>query len=162
MVNPTFRAVDAGAFRELMGSFATGVTVVTAMDPAGKPAGMTASAVAALSLVPPLLLVCVDHAADFHQVATTASVFGVNVLSEGQEALSVRFAEKGNDKFDQVRHLVRDGVPLLDGALAQIVCRRIDRIDQGDHTILIGEVTGGTVVGGNPLVHFRGAYRTTV
>ena len=154
--------IDRDDFRKLLGTFATGVTVVTARDENGAPAGMTASAVTAVSLEPPLLLVCVDHTADFLAVLHRAPVFAVNILAADQESVSSRFAQKSGDKFTGVGYdLPDDGPPRLDGALAHITCTRFDTIEVGDHTVIVGTVTGGTAREGDPLLHFQGRYHTT-
>jgi flavin reductase (DIM6/NTAB) family NADH-FMN oxidoreductase RutF len=154
------KAVDPALFRRLLGSFATGVAVVTARDGAGRPAGMTASAIASVSLEPPLLLVCVWQDSDFHGVLAEAAQFGLSVLADDQEAVSRRFASEVGDRFDGVPWSAHGtGVPLLDGAAAHIVCRRLDGIPAGDHTIFLGEVQAGSVFDRTPLLHVRGAYR---
>jgi flavin reductase (DIM6/NTAB) family NADH-FMN oxidoreductase RutF len=148
-------------FRELMSRFASGITVATALDGKGRPYGMTASAVAALSLEPPLVLICVDQAADLHTILRDAPAFALNVLAAGQEALSRRFAEERTDRFEGVPFSQgADGLPLLDGALAHITCRKWGQYFGGDHTIFIGQVSGGAIFERNPLVHFRRAYGT--
>lgn len=154
------RIMDAARFRQLLGSFATGVTVVTAQDADGRPAGMTASAIASVSLAPPLLLVCVWQASDFHAVLAAADRFALNVLAEHQEDLSRRFASETANRFAGVAwepHAT--GAPLLDGVAAHIVCARRDQHAAGDHTIFIGEVLDGSVHPPDPLLHVRGAYR---
>jgi len=152
--------VDAALFRRLLGSFATGVAVVTARDAAGRPAGMTASAIASVSLVPPLLLVCVWQESDFHDVLAAADHFGLSVLADSQEAVSRRFASEVPDRFDGVPWSAHaSGVPLLEGAAAHIVCARRGDLPAGDHTIFVGEVLTGAAFDRGPLLHFRGAYR---
>jgi flavin reductase (DIM6/NTAB) family NADH-FMN oxidoreductase RutF len=152
--------LDAAAFRALLGSFPTGVAVVTTRDAAGGPAGMTASAVSSVSLEPPLLVVCVDRATDFHRHIETASRFALSVLAADQETLSRRFAAEMPDRFAGVGYATDDhGLPLLDGAAAHIVCERWDARTAGDHTLFFGLVVGGAVHPRPPLIHFRGGYR---
>ena len=135
---------SAAQFRQLLSGFASGVTVATAVDHAGRPYGMTASAVSAVSLEPPLLLVCVDHAADFHAILSRAERFALSVLAADQEHLSVRFAADRPDRFSGVPHTVQaDGLPLVDGAAAHITCRKWGAYEAGDHTIFIGQVSDG-------------------
>lgn len=120
---------------------------------------MTVSSVASVSLDPPLLLVCLDHAADAHDALVAAPRFAVNVLTLVQEPLSRRFAETRPDRFDGVPWRASElGVPLLDGALASIECERHAVHAGGDHSIVIGRVTGGSVSEGTPLLHYRGGY----
>jgi flavin reductase (DIM6/NTAB) family NADH-FMN oxidoreductase RutF len=165
------KAVDPLQFRSVMGNFATGVTVVTAAGPTG-PVGMTANAVASLSLEPLLLLVAFDNTARTLAVVRDTERFGVNVLSSGQEDLARLFASKEPEdaKFAGVAHSVHDGIPVLDGALAWVGCRLERLVAGGDHTIGIGAVesaeagerSGDEASGrgsGRPLLWFRGDYR---
>jgi 3-hydroxy-9,10-secoandrosta-1,3,5(10)-triene-9,17-dione monooxygenase reductase component len=153
------RAIDAAHFRAVMGHFATGVTVVTASAPSG-PVGMTANAVASLSLDPLLLLVCFDNGARTLPVVRATGRFGVNVLAAGQEELARRFADKGDEalKFAGVAHFVDHGIPVLEGVLAWVGCALEQWVPAGDHTIGIGSVLAAEVGAGEPLVWFRGRY----
>ena len=151
--------VDPATFRNLLGRFATGVTVLTLEDPDGRPAGMTANSLASVSLQPPLLSVCVDHQTDLHDLIIAAPGFVVNVLESGQEALARRFAEPHPDRFAGVAyHIGTGGKVLLDGALAHIECLRHALYDGGDHSIIVGRVTGGATGKGRPLLYYRGGY----
>ena len=153
---------DSAEFRRLLSRFATGVTVVTALDAQGQPAGMTASAVSSVSLEPPLLLVCVGHRADFHPVLAAAPRFAVNVLAADQEHLSRQFAASDADRFAGVRYRSGpQGVPLLEGVVAHIRCDRWGRQEAGDHTVLFGLVTGGEIFDRPPLLYFRSGYTST-
>lgn len=152
-------SIDPDAFRRLLGHFATGVTIVTAMDGSARPVGMTVSSIASVSLDPPLLLVCLDHAADAHDALVAAPRFAVNILATAQESLSRRFAETRPDRFDGVPwRRSEQGASLLDGALAWIECERHSVLPGGDHSIIIGRVIGGAVHDGAPLIHYRGGY----
>ena len=151
--------VDPFQYRQLLGHFATGVTILTTMTPEGKPLGMTANSLASVSLSPPLISVCVDHEADMHPVILKASEFVVNVLASDQEALARRFSDKYEDRFDGVGYrLSPEGLLLLDGVLAHLVCRRQETYPGGDHTIVLGRVIGGTTHEGHPLLYYRGGY----
>ncbi|HEU5170485.1 MAG TPA: flavin reductase family protein [Gemmatimonadales bacterium] len=151
--------MDQALFRQLLGRFATGVTVLTVAAPDGRPHGMTANSLASVSLDPPLLLVCVDHAARMHGLITGAESFVVNVLASHQEELSRRFADPHDDRFEGVGYRVsRSGGVLLDGTLAHIDCRRHALYEAGDHTIIVGRVVGGVVSDGRPLLYYRGGY----
>ena len=151
--------VDPARFRQLLGRFATGVTVVTARLADGRPLGMTASSLASVSLDPPLLLVSVDRQNDMHDALAAATQFAVNVLAADQEALSRRFAALDANRFDGVGYREsRHGVPLLDGALAHIECTRQASVPGGDHTVFFGLVTGGEVTDRPPLLYYRGGY----
>ncbi|CAN5732049.1 hypothetical protein BH24GEM1_BH24GEM1_20090 [soil metagenome] len=142
-----------------MGRFATGVTVLTVNGPGGRPLGMTASSLASVSLVPPLVSVCVDHQAVLHDAMLAAPIFVVNILESGQEALSRRFADRHEDRFEGVGyHRSPEGLVMLDGALAHLECDRFTSYPAGDHTIIIGRVIGGSTGEGRPLLYYRGGY----
>jgi flavin reductase (DIM6/NTAB) family NADH-FMN oxidoreductase RutF len=152
--------VDAARFRQLLGAFATGVAVATARDAAGRPAGMTASAIASVSLEPPLLLLCVSRDSDFYGVLETADHFALNVLAADQEALSRRFAADAPNRFTNLSWRPHaTGAPLIDGVAAHIVCRRWAAHPAGDHTVFLGEVVDGSVASRPPLLHVGGVYR---
>lgn len=148
-------------FRHLLGRFATGVTILTARDAAGRAWGMTASAVAAASLEPPLVLVCVDRAREVHPVLEDADHFALTVLAADQEVLSRRFAELESGRFDGVAHHAGlHGVPLVDGGVAHIVCAHHALVPAGDHTVFVGRVVGGETFDRPPLLYYRGGYHT--
>jgi flavin reductase (DIM6/NTAB) family NADH-FMN oxidoreductase RutF len=151
--------VDPAQFRQLLGRFATGVTILTVITPDDRPIGMTANSLASVSLQPPLLSVCIDREAEMHDVITQADRFVVNVLSSRQETLARRFADKHVDRFDGVGyHLSPDGLIMLEGALAHIECDRHAQYQAGDHTIVVGKVVGGETGDGRPLLFYRGGY----
>jgi flavin reductase (DIM6/NTAB) family NADH-FMN oxidoreductase RutF len=151
--------VDPAQFRQLLGRFATGVTVLTTRDHLGFPIGMTASSLASVSLDPPLLLVSVDRGHDMHAALQAAERFVLNVLSADQEAISRRFAAERPDRFDGIGYTEnKHGIPLLDGALATIECDKQAEAPGGDHTVFFGLVTGGTVTDRRPLLYYRGGY----
>ena len=155
-------AVDPGRYRQVMGHFATGVAIVTCSGPDG-PAGLTTNAVTSVSLEPLLLLVCFDNASRTLVAVRHARRFAVNVLRAGQEDLARVFASKrvAREKFEAVTHMVAHGVPVLDGALAWLACDLRELHPGGDHTIGIGAVTHlDADPGGEPLVWFRGMYRS--
>ena len=153
-------AIDSRELRNVMGHFATGVTVITTKDSSDKPFGLTANAFSSLSLDPPLLLVCVDKTVDCYACFEDSGVFAVNVLSLEQEALSTRFATKGIEKFEGVPYsLGALGVPLLDGAIAHIECRGAAGYTGGDHTIYTGEVQTIATADAEPLLFYKGKYR---
>ena len=153
------KAVDPRHFREVMGRFATGVTVVTASGPEG-PVGMTANAITSLSLDPLLLLVCFDQGARTLRVVRETETFGVNVLAEGQAELATLFASKAPEaeKFAGVPHDLRGGVPVLHAAHAWIGCTLKELLPGGDHVIGIGAVTAAETGEGDPLVWHGGRF----
>ena len=154
--------MNARAFRDAIGHFPTGVTVVTATGPDG-PAGMTTNAVTSLSLDPLLLLVCFASRSRTLEVVRASRRFAVNVLRAEDEELAAVFASKrvGAEKFADVTHAESHGVPVLDRALAWIACELRELRPAGDHEIGIGAVLGtGVGQAGDPLVFYRGAYTT--
>lgn len=152
-------AVEAAEFKKAMSRFASGVTVVT-VEHDGIRSGLTVSAFCSLSLEPPLVLICIDRQVKSYDAIVAAGHFAVNVLAEDQQEVSNRFASRVEDKFDGVatsRGTLGD--PMIDGALAVVECRIVDRLPGGDHTILVGEVESGRVGDAAPLLYFNGAYR---
>ncbi len=155
----TDTGIGPAAFRELLGRFATGVTVITTVSSDGAPVGMTANSVTSVSLDPPLLLICVDHESTMHRDLAQAAGFVINVLASDQEAVSRRFAENHDDRFSGIGYRPGPhGAPILHGVLAYIECTRDSSIEAGDHTIFVGRVTGGGAESGHPLVFYRGGY----
>ena len=135
------------------------MTIVTVRGPEGRPQGMTASSLASVSLQPPLVSICIDHQAELHDTIRAAEIFVVNILESAQEALSRRFADPHEDRFDGVGyHRSPEGLILLDGALAYIECEQYATHPGSDHTIVIGRVIGGGTGEGRPLLYYRGGY----
>ncbi len=154
---------DPDLYRSLLGCFATGVTLATTLDTEGRPCGMTASAISAVSLEPPLLLICVNREANFHAALESEVGFVINVLAADQEAISQTFAADIEDPFATVPFRLGDaGLPLVDGAAAHIVCAPWGSFEAGDHTVFFGRVTGGESFPRPPLIHHRGSYRKTL
>jgi flavin reductase (DIM6/NTAB) family NADH-FMN oxidoreductase RutF len=152
-------AVEPAEFRQLLGRFTTGVCVLTARTADGRLQGMTANSLSSISLLPPLVLVSIDHGAAMHPTLTTGRAFAVNILSAGQEGVSRRFATGHEDRFEGVGyHESPRGLVLLDGALAHLEVEREACHEAGDHTIVIGRVVGGATHEGRPLCYFRGGY----
>jgi flavin reductase (DIM6/NTAB) family NADH-FMN oxidoreductase RutF len=157
------RVVDAATFRGVMSSFPTGVGVVTALDEQGLPRGLTCSAIASVSLDPPLLLVCVDLTCGSLRAIRHSKGFVVNVLSEGAAEVSQTFASSCDDKFDSVAWSPSrcSGLPVLSSdAVAYADCRLQREIVAGDHAILIGLLRDGMVPDHErqPLLYWRRAY----
>jgi flavin reductase (DIM6/NTAB) family NADH-FMN oxidoreductase RutF len=153
-------AFPAQELRRVMGTFATGVTVITTCDRHGTPYGLTANAVTSVSLDPPLLLICIDKKAESHPHFLDSKLFVVNILAEHQEALSRRFATSGGDKFSGIEHRPgRLGPPVLAGTLGHVECRIVDTHDAGDHVIHLGAVEHAEASDGRSLLFFRGKYR---
>lgn len=157
-----FRAgSDTRTLRDAMGCFATGITVVTTISDAGRPIGMTANSFTSLSLDPPLLLVCIATRSASAATLRSAEKFGVNVLQTAQQRASNRFASAVEDRFDAIAwHSGESGVPLLEGSLVSLECRRHAVHEGGDHFILIGDVVRAEFEPRrDPLLYFRGKYR---
>jgi 3-hydroxy-9,10-secoandrosta-1,3,5(10)-triene-9,17-dione monooxygenase reductase component len=153
--------VDQRAFRDTVGRFPTGVTVVTASGPQG-PAGLTTNAFCSLSLDPALVVVCFDNDSRTLPVVRESRRFAVNVLRAGDEDLARLFAGKAPHpaKFEAVTHTADHGVPVLDAALAWLVCDLEALHPGGDHEIGVGRVTAfGCDPAGEPLVFHDGRFR---
>lgn len=155
-------APQAGPLRHAIGHFATGVTVVTSVGQDGEPVGTTATAVASLSLEPPLLLVCLDWRSATLRAILGHRAFAVNVLAHDQSGLSVNFARSGDTaSWAAVPHdRWPSGNPRLDGALAGLDCTVDSIVTGGDHEIVIGRVHDAGFGAGSrqPLLHWRGRY----
>jgi flavin reductase (DIM6/NTAB) family NADH-FMN oxidoreductase RutF len=151
--------VDAAQFRQLLGRFATGVSIITVTAPDGRLLGMTANSLSSVSLYPPLISVCVDREAGMHNAILAVDHFVVNVLSSTQETLARRFADRHEDRFEGIGyHISPEGLILLGGVLAHVECQRFAHYPGGDHTIVLGRVTGGSTSKGRPLLYYRGGY----
>lgn len=147
-------------FRRVMGHFVTGVTVVTTSH-GRQVRGMTANSVTSVSLEPLSVLICVNREAITHSILTAAGVFCVNVLSDGQEALSRACARPDTLEAELKGVPFRKGVtgaPIIEGALAYLDCRVAGSMEFGTHTIFVGETIDVGAVEGRPLVFYRGQY----
>jgi flavin reductase (DIM6/NTAB) family NADH-FMN oxidoreductase RutF len=156
--------IDPLEYRNVIGRFATGVTVITSAA-GGDLHGMTANAIASLSLDPVLVLICVEKTTVTHRVLDAGGVFTVNILGSHQEEISRVFAKRGEPEHGTLRgqkfRIGETGSPILDDCLAFVECRVANRLDGGDHTIFLGKVVSeGVVTEMKPLLFFRGAYRT--
>lgn len=151
---------DAALFRAAMARFASGVVVSVALDAEGKPRGFTASAFCSVSLDPPLVLVCLDKRADSHATFMTARRMTISLLAPGQDAVALRFATRGADKFAGDAMMTSPGgLPAVRDAAAVLDCRLAERVPAGDHTILIAAVEQVTLKGapqtqGPGMVHY--------
>ena len=148
---------DTRQFRNALGRFASGVTVVTTCHE-GRTHGMTANAFVSVSLVPPLVLVSIDNRAFLHRVLPESGRYGVSVLAEDQEVLSNHFAGRTVDGL-HIRFAERHGMPLLEGAVAWFVVQVIDAHPAGDHTLYIGQVEHFEAGDGRPLLFYGGKYQ---
>ena len=151
-------AFDSNLQRQIMGRFATGVTLVTTRH-GDHIWGMTANAVMSLSLNPPRILVSIDRKNRMHKHLTLGKCFAVNVLKKDQEAISRRFASSGPKDFsDLVLSEAETGAPILVDALAFIDCRLVEVLPGGDHDLFIGEPITGETHEGQPLIFYGGDY----
>ena len=149
--------IDINLFRQLMSSFAAGVTVITAVKSDGEQVGLTATAVCSLSANPPLILVSVDNGAEsLPAMKEKGSHFVVNFLSAGQADLARKFATKDKDKYALGSwHAGQGNIPMLDGALACVECTTFEVLPGGDHSIVEGEIIGGETNDQQPLLYYR-------
>ncbi|MFD2057086.1 alpha/beta fold hydrolase [Mesorhizobium calcicola] len=157
-IDPAFDVIE---FRRALGSFLTGVTIVTTIGAEGEPRGFTANSFTSVSLEPPLVLVCIAKKALGHQAFSTSRGFAINILSEDQKAASGIFASKAADKFSSVAWQPgQTGNPVINGSVAVFDCDLEQLVDAGDHSILIGRVHDFTHNGAQPLGYCRGTYIT--
>ncbi|MFC0534092.1 flavin reductase family protein [Phytohabitans kaempferiae] len=152
--------IPPAAYRQVLGHFCSGITVVTAIAD-GTPAGLTCQSFFSVSLDPPLVAFSSARTSKSYPAIQRAQSFCINILAQGQQALSTIFARSGPDKWRDVswRPGRRTGSPILDGVLAWVECTTVAEHEAGDHFLTIGRVvslehTGAT----EPLLYFRGAY----
>ena len=151
--------VDPHSFRAILGRFASGVTVVTMLDTKGDDRGMTVNAFCSVSLEPPLVLICIDHAASIYKQMSEAKDFTVNILSEGQEAMARRFAGPHPDRFEGIGFSRGgNGIAILSDVLGYLQCRVVATHVTGDHDVIVGEVEEAMADEGRPLLYYRGGY----
>jgi len=156
---------DQGELRNILGNFATGVTVVT-LGPDDFDHGMTVNAFSSVSLEPPLVLFCADVETNCHDLVPQAEHYAVNILSEQQEWISDRFAGEHHnmdDPFEDVPvSTAETGAPIIDDTLAYLDCSLHGSVEAGDHTIYIGRVEDAELRNNDshPLTFFRGKYGT--
>ena len=147
-------------FRSALGQYATGITIITALDAENGPIGMTANSFASVSLDPPLVLWSVDKSSPLYAGFAATSHYAVHILDEGQQSLSHRFADDDVDKFEGLN--IGSGIndlPLLEQHIALLQCEVVDRHEAGDHLILIGHVLDIQHESKDPLLFFSGDYR---
>jgi flavin reductase (DIM6/NTAB) family NADH-FMN oxidoreductase RutF len=149
---------DPEVFRDVIGHFATGVTIITARAD-DRDYGVTVSAVCSLSLEPPMLLACLNKVSRTQTAIHRLRTFAVNILGAGQGDLARRFATDRDDKFDGVPVVYGNlGHPLLVDALAHVECRVTEEASGGTHTVYLATVERAERFGGEPLLYFRGNF----
>jgi flavin reductase (DIM6/NTAB) family NADH-FMN oxidoreductase RutF len=155
--SPSF---EAAHFREALSTFATGVTVVTAVDATGRRVGLTANSFNSVSLEPPLVLWSLSRGASSMPAFTRGSRYAINILAADQRSIAERFAMKNVDRFDGVAwHEGVTGAPILDGAVAVFECFNRSQYVEGDHVIFVGEVEHcDRRAGAAPLIFHGGRY----
>lgn len=154
-------SVDPTAFRQVMGHFATGVTVVTtALDE--QRAGITVNAFCSVSLEPPLVLVCIEQRNYTHDLLIEAGTFAINFLTSQQADISRCFAGQGDEKLvgfcGVTTHPVATGAPVFDECLAFVDCRVVAVYPGGDHSIVIGRVEALGSSDATPLLYYHARY----
>ena len=152
--------VTSDQFRQVMGNFATGITVVTTRNADGEPYGLTVNSFTSVSLNPVLVLVCLDIKLSGLHAFKNSKHFGVSILSEHQEDLSRMFAKKDSERPMSIYFEGRLGMPLLRNSLAVMECEVVNVYEGGDHQIFLGEVQNAELLQpDHPLMYFRGTYR---
>jgi len=153
------KLVDTAHFRQFAGRFATGVAIIASCDAQGAFKGLVVNSVTALSLDPPLYLVCLDKNSNTLQAINESGVFSINFLAEHQADISKHFASKTPDKFASMEVVCGpSGAPLIQGALASCECRVTNIYPGGDHEIVVGAVDQVRIGEGKPLLFYRGGY----
>jgi flavin reductase (DIM6/NTAB) family NADH-FMN oxidoreductase RutF len=154
--------IDPALFRAIFGAFAAGVTVVTTVDAAGVPIGVTVSAVMSLSLEPPQLLVALDSAKYTMRAIGRRGSFAVNFLGDRQHEIADRFARPAPDKFAGIEWDAGPALacPVFSGVRAFAECRVERLVRSGDHTLIIGRLVSGAVNDGSGLVYCDRRYRS--
>ena len=153
--------IDPRAFRNALGCFATGITVVTTLCPDGHHVGVTVNSFSSVSLEPPLVLFSLGRASQAYDFFVQGAAFAVNILAAGQEDLSNRFSRRDLQERWEGVGVERwgTGVPILTGCLANIECDKETVYDGGDHAIVVGRVRRlRSTEDGKPLLYFRGVY----
>jgi flavin reductase (DIM6/NTAB) family NADH-FMN oxidoreductase RutF len=153
-------AVDPDLFRKACGRFATGIAIATVSGSDGTPFGLTVNSFTSVSCCPPLVLICVDYRCSLLPAFRSSNWYGINILEDCQQELSVRFSQRQPDRFEGLDwYRSPAGVPLFRSALASLECCVTQTVEAGDHAILIAEVTRAEWRDGEPLLYFGSAYR---
>lgn len=147
------------AFKDAMSSFPSGVTIVTTSDRDGLWRGFTATSFCSVSMDPPLVLVCLATTAECHEAFQAAERWNVHVITPTDAGLALQFATRGADKFGTAPFEVdQHGLPLLTTSCVVLACSAFDKVDGGDHTILIGRVEDCLVSSEQPAVYYRRSF----
>ena len=153
------QAFDQKDFRHALGTFVTGVTIVTTLRVGGEPIGVTANSFSSVSLSPPLVLWSLEKSSQNPRTFQSAEYFAINILAADKMNLSQHFSRHRPDKFNGIAWQPGlGGVPMLDNVVMQLCCRNVIHHDGGDHIIFIGRVDYYMYAGRHPLVFARGLY----
>lgn len=156
----TLPGIEQQHFRRVCGKYATGITILTVLDPEGAPQGMTANSFTSVSLDPPLILVCIDRRTSLLGHFRPAIHFAINILGEEHKHLSARFARTGQDRFEGVTwRRGETGAPLLSDMLATLECKVTQVVEAGDHVVVLGEALHAAWREGRPLLYFNSSYQ---
>lgn len=153
---------DLKDYRSALGSFATGVTIVTTLDSNGNGHGLTVNSFASVSLEPPLVLWCLGNKSDSFDIFSKCDAYAINILADSQGDLAMRFAGKGDQKLAPGEYAgLETGSPILADTIAAFDTQVVQRIEAGDHLILIGQTKGYQRNDGQGLAYFRGQFGST-
>lgn len=153
---------DLKDYRSALGSFATGVTIVTTLDSNGNGHGLTVNSFASVSLEPPLVLWCLGNKSDSFDIFSKCDAYAINILADSQGDLAMRFAGKGDQKLAPSEYAgLETGSPILADTIAAFDTQVVQRIEAGDHLILIGQTKGYQRHDGQGLAYFRGQFGST-
>ncbi|MFE3285253.1 flavin reductase family protein, partial [Streptomyces sp. NPDC059233] len=154
--------VPPASCREVLGTFASGITVVAAVGDEGRPAGLACQSFASLSLDPPLVLLCVGKSSSSWPAVRAAGRFGVSILAEEQREVCQALGRRGGEKFDGVEwELSEHGAVRITGALATVDCALEEVHEAGDHWLVTARILEPAArEGGSPLLYFRSDYAT--
>ncbi|RJS61835.1 flavin reductase family protein [Bacillus sp. PK3_68] len=156
--NSSKRLVSSEEFRNVIGHFTSGVSIITVRDEEVD-YGITASAVSSVSLDPPMLLICANRSTGTCHAISKKGSFTVNILAEQQSELAMQFARANTEKFKGVEMSYGElGNPVLNGTLAQVECRVVEEVAGGTHSVFLAEVQKANAEDGNPLAYFRGKF----
>ena len=152
-------APDPAAMRTVLGHFATGVAIITAVD-GGEPVGMACNSFTSVSLEPQLVMFCAAKSSSTWPRIQAAQRWAANILAEDGEQVCRLFAEKGADRFAKIAYGTgRTGAPILEDAIAYVDCETVAEHDAGDHLLVVGKVVElGYAAEGKPLLFYRGGY----
>jgi flavin reductase (DIM6/NTAB) family NADH-FMN oxidoreductase RutF/pimeloyl-ACP methyl ester carboxylesterase len=158
---PPKSGIDPSTLRQALGCFGTGVAVITTIDADGRPVGLTANSFTSVSLDPPLVLFCLDRRAGSLAAFEQSNTYAVNILHIGQQDISMRFVEKGIDRFAETPWETWDrGAPVIQDCFASFECERFETVDGGDHRVFIVRVRRVRFDSSrDPLLYLQGRYR---